>query len=216
MRIASALLLLALAACQKTEPAPPPPLASVPPAMPVAASSPTARPTPVLGWTTDGGDFLLLGRQAPAFTAKLAAGGETNLEKLRDHWTIVSFFTEYPLDKPFVDASYVQALNSAAGQDPDLDFLAIALPAPASAVPDGPEKLKAWFGRNGGAFPIVRDTDGKISSAFGVMDTPMYLLIGPDLTIEAVRGPLSETPDNGIKDVIRGVAEVKKQIANPT
>ena len=50
--------------------------------------------------------------------------------------------------------------------------------------------------------------------AIGVLAT--YLLVGPDLTIEAWRGPLAETPDNGIKDVIRGVAKIRKQIANPT
>jgi hypothetical protein len=39
--------------------------------------------------------------------------------------------------------------------------------------------------------------------------------VGPDLNIEAYRGPLSATPDDGIKSVIRGVAEVRKQIAAP-
>ena len=44
---------------------------------------------------------------------------------------------------------------------------------------------------------------------------PAYLLIGPDLTIEGYRGALTATPDNGIKSVIQGVSEVRKQIAAP-
>ena len=44
---------------------------------------------------------------------------------------------------------------------------------------------------------------------------PAYILVGPDLTIEGYRGALSATPDDGIKSVIRGVAEIRKQVAAP-
>ena len=208
MRIAAALMLLALAACQKTESAPPLPLASVPPAMPVAAASTIPNPTPVLGWTTDGGDFLLLGRQAQNFSGKLIAGEDFSLEKLRGHWTIVGFRDTTGVDK--TEETFVSALNSAVDQDPDLDFLEVVVSAegapPAAAARAGPVR----------ASPVVADGDHKIASAFGIAEMPTYLLIGPDLTIEAVRGPLAASPDNGIKDVIRGVAEIRKQIADPT
>ena len=42
-----------------------------------------------------------------------------------------------------------------------------------------------------------------------------YFLIGPDLTILAVRPALSDDPD-GIKSVIRGVAEIRSKAASPT
>jgi hypothetical protein len=57
--------------------------------------------------------------------------------------------------------------------------------------------------------------DAKIATDFSITMKPAYLLIGPDLTIEAYRGALSATPEDGIKPVIRGVAEIKRQIAAP-
>lgn len=57
--------------------------------------------------------------------------------------------------------------------------------------------------------------DATVAETFAIDRTPAYLLIGPDLTIEAYRGALSATPEDGIKPVIRGVAEIKRQIAAP-
>jgi hypothetical protein len=64
------------------------------------------------------------------------------------------------------------------------------------------------------SWPHVTD-DGTIARALSISTTPAYLLIGPDLTIEAYRGALTATPDDGIKSVIRGVAEIRKQVAAP-
>jgi hypothetical protein len=62
---------------------------------------------------------------------------------------------------------------------------------------------------------FVAVDDAAVTTAFAIDSTPTYLLIGPDLTIEAYRGALSATPEDGIKPVIRGVAEIKRQIAAP-
>jgi hypothetical protein len=95
------------------------------------------------------------------------------------------------------EAPYAAAIVSAADQDPDLDVLW------ALTTPTAP----------GGAAPAI---DGvELAKALRIESTPAYLLIGPDLTIEGHRGPLSTTPDDGIKSVIRGVAEIRKQIASP-
>jgi hypothetical protein len=59
------------------------------------------------------------------------------------------------------------------------------------------------------------DADGKIAMAYRVSAFPTYFLIGPDLTIEAGRGELSATPEDGIKPVIKGYAEIRKQVASP-
>jgi hypothetical protein len=107
--------------------------------------------------------------------------------------------------------TFVTALNSAVDQDPDLDFLQVVVaPGVPAPNPDG--------SRSGveSKAPTLADGDHQIASAFGISDLPAYLLIGPDLTIEGVRGRLADSPDNGIKDVIRGVAQIRKQIADPT
>ena len=92
---------------------------------------------------------------------------------------------------------FVGGNDAAADQDPDLDFLAIQTAANAAAP---------W--------PTVYDGAG-IAAALHVDPTPAYMLVGPDLTIEGYRGALASTPDNGIKSVIRGVAEIRKQVAAP-
>lgn len=61
-------------------------------------------------------------------------------------------------------------------------------------------------------FLIVSVTD---AGALNLPASPAYLLVGPDLTIEAYRGALSSTPQDGIKPVFRGVAEIRKQVSAP-
>lgn len=84
------------------------------------------------------------------------------------------------------EPKFIAALASAVNQDPDLDFIQI-----------------------GGA------ESGSLATALGVTGTPEYLLVGPDLTVEAWRGALSAAPDDGIKSVIRGIAEIRKQVSAP-
>jgi hypothetical protein len=207
MRLLVLASLFALTGCEKAAP-PPAPLTSLAGARAQPAVSVPA-PSPVAGWTTDGGNFLLLGRQAPTFKGKLMTGDPFSLEELRGRWTIVGFRASASADK--TEDTFVTALNSAVDQDPDLDFLQVVVaPGVPAPNPDG--------SRSGveSKAPTLADGDHQIASAFGISDLPAYLLIGPDLTIEGVRGRLADSPDNGIKDVIRGVAQIRKQIADPT
>jgi peroxiredoxin len=207
MRLLVLALLLAIAGCEKTAPSPTPP-AGIKDEASVRPPPPTPAASPVAGWSMEGGGFLLLGRQAPAFSGKLLSGDEANLEKLRGRWTILAFRNLVVEDK--TEDAFVSALNSAADQDPDLDFVEVFVPSDASrGAQDASRRIDKRI-------PALPDVDRKVASAFGVNDLPIYLLIGPDLTIEAARGRLAATPDNGIKDVIRGVAEIRKQIADPT
>jgi hypothetical protein len=50
-------------------------------------------------------------------------------------------------------------------------------------------------------------------SAFGLTDLPVYLLVAPDLTIVGVHRALSETPEDGVKPMFRGVAELRRRKA---
>lgn len=199
--VLAASLSLALSACgQANEPAPPAP--TVPAAEQSAPPAPAARQrASVEGWETDLTAFPLIGSTLPGFALFQADGTELTQENLRGRWTIIGFAAPTEaLAKPEND--YVAALNSAADQDPDLDFLAIR---PAAVTPP-PATPPAW--------PTLYDEKG-YTTALGVTTAPSYLLVGPDLTIEGYRGALSATPDDGIKSVIRGVAEVRKQIAAP-
>jgi len=185
---------VALTACgQPTAPAPA--AAAVPPTEHTQTFVSKARAS-IEGWETDLTAYASIGSTLPAFALKQADGTELTQENLRDRWTILGFVGGNDA-AAMTEHNYIAALNSAADQDPDLDFLAIQTAANAAAP---------W--------PTVYDGAG-IAAALHVDPTPAYMLVGPDLTIEGYRGALASTPDNGIKSVIRGVAEIRKQVAAP-
>ena len=202
----SAAALLAGSACER---------APAPAAPPAAALSPAPAPSPA--WLTDRSAYPLIGMTAPAFSADLSGGGKVSQAALKGHWTILAFWGLWS-DDSIADAKYIRALVSAADADPDLDFLSIH-------TPPGPDRgaealgsfrsLESWFANQGGPWPTGLDRDGKIAAAFRVSSAPVYLLVGPDLTIEAYRTQLASTPDDGIKPIIKGYSQIRKQIASP-
>jgi hypothetical protein len=197
--------LAALASCQKeTDPQQPAlPIASQRADVQVAGA---VKATSVEGWETATKAYPLLGATLPEFTAKRLGGGDANEDALRDRWTVVGFWSgSGPAAQE--EMRYIGALNSAANQDPDLDFLSIYLEA------GGDFDVQTW-GAGANAWPTLMG-DAALADMLGIANTPAYLLIGPDLTIEAYRGSLSAAPDDGVKPIIRGVAQIKKQIAAP-
>jgi AhpC/TSA family len=209
--------LLALGACGR-ESAIQPSAPSVKPAVP-PANAPVLTASDVEGWQTNPVAYARLGSTAPNFKVKKLGGGDVTQDSLRGRWTILAFWGLWS-DDSLADAKYIHALNSAADQDPDLDFLSVHIPpGPGRAAESfgSFKSIEAWFAtQQGASWPTLIDADGKMAEAFRIEEAPVYLLVGPDLTIEGFRGELSETPDDGIKSVIRGVAQIKKQIADPT
>ncbi|MFT3724923.1 MAG: hypothetical protein QM773_15235 [Hyphomonadaceae bacterium] len=189
---------LALASCGQ-----PPAAPAATGSAPEQTSSATIRKTPrstVEGWQTDITAYPLAGETLPPFTAKQDNGTELTQANLRDRWTIIGF--QQSTDNAD-EGRYIAALNSAADQDPDLDFLGVTI---VRNAPAPKHEGKLW--------PHI-DDNGALADALRVDKTPAYLLIGPDLTIEGYRGALTDTTDDGIKSVIRGYGEIRKQIAAP-
>jgi hypothetical protein len=202
MRELAFLALMLAAACDRQTPAP----ASPSPPESAPQLSGAAKPGAVEGWETLGSSHALLGATLPAFRATRMGGGEATENSLRDRWTILGFWSGTG-EGAKEEMRYVSVLNSAADQDPDLDFLSVHVPR------GGDFDIEAWSAA-GNAWPVVLGDDA-LADVFGIEAPPAYFLVGPDLTIEAYRGALSKTPDDGIKPVIRGVAEIKKRIAAP-
>jgi hypothetical protein len=205
--LAIAAIVAALGACGEQ-----PDIAETPPAPAAAEPAPTT-PSPVTlaavdGWEVDPAGYALAGKTAPAFSIARTNGGAVSQEELRGRWTILGFWSVSMIGLKD-EAAFIRALNSAADQDPDLDFLGVHI------RPEVDIELTKWFDDNGGPWPTLVD-DGKAATSFSIGTPPKYLLVGPDLTIHAYRGALASTPDNGIKSVIQGVAEIKKQLANPS
>lgn len=216
MRSIALAALAVLAACQPQERAD----ATNEAPQPTGPVSRFAEPTPpvfVEGWRTDQPAYPLLNGRVPAFTLPLNGGGEVNSESFRNRWTVLCFFGLWS-DDSLADARYIKALSTAIDQDPDLDFLAIHIP-PALGKGDVAlgafRSLDDWFKSQGGGWPTAMDQTGEVSDRFQITGAPIYLLVGPDLTIEGWRTSLASTPEDGIKSVIRGVAAIRKQIAAP-
>jgi hypothetical protein len=205
MRLALFAAALALTACEKPQDVAAPPAS--PPA-PAAAEPLAPEIANVEGWQTTPASHRLISKTTPDFSLQKVGGGSITRERLRGRWTILGFWNA-TLAGVEEETRYLRALNSAVDQDPDLDLLTIYLKLDAAGTDIG-----KWFANNGGdPWPTLVD-EGETDDAFGIAVLPAYLLIGPDLTIRAWRDALSNDPD-GIKPVIRGVAEIRKQVASP-
>jgi hypothetical protein len=203
MRIAILIAAIAFAACQKNAAAPPEQTAAPPASAAIETSSPPT--TSIEGW---GMAHAYIGKTIPDFSLQQVGGGAITREQLRGRWTILGFWNA-TLAGVEDETRYLRALNSAVGQDPDLDLLTIYLKLDAAGTDIG-----KWFANNGGdPWPTLID-EGGTGEAFGISVLPYYLLIGPDLTVHASRGALSADPD-GIKSVIRGVAEIRRKASAP-
>lgn len=179
-----------------------------------------ARAAPVEGWNTTGGP-ISVGRTLPEFkTKRVSDGAEVSSEDFRGKWTILAFWGLWS-PASVSDARYISALFSATAQDPDLKTFAIHIPPAGHTGPDAfgaYGSLKAYYAKEGAFTPSALDDTGAIARSFGIQDAPTYLLVGPDLTVEAWRGPFASSEDGkreGIKIAIKGVDEIRKQIAAP-
>lgn len=197
--VISTSIALALAACGQP-PVETPPEAAAAEATPQAVAPGAS--AGVDGWEIDMTAYGKIGAALPPFTAT-KGDGEISTDTLRGRWTIIGVVTA-PL--PPEEGTFIAALASAADQDPSLDVLMVdPMPGPTT-----------WLGDSATAHGWPLATDGAdLVAALALPASPAYLLVGPDLTIEGYRGALSATPEDGIKSVIRGVAEIRKQIAAP-
>lgn len=182
------------------------------PAPPVTVAS------PIEGWN---GKTANLPALLPAeFELRGADDELLTGEALRGQWTILALWGLWSEDS-LADIRYMQALRSAVDQDPDLDFMAVHTPdvgldGEASEQPYGAYlSLAQGVADQGASFDSGEDAGGDLAKALGIKNTPTYLLVGPDLAIEAVRGAIAKDETDGIKSMIRGVAQIRSQIASP-
>jgi hypothetical protein len=203
MRLVLFAAALAIAACEKA------PATAAPAApAPVTVEAPAPEIADIEGWQTGKAAHSLIGHAVPEFSLRKVGGGAVAHEQLRDRWTILGFWNA-TLAGVEDETRYIRALNSAVDQDPDLDLLTIYLKLDAAGTDVG-----NWFANNGGEPWPTLVGEGGTDETFGIDALPAYLLIGPDLTIHGYRGALSADPD-GIKAVIRGVADIRRQVGSP-
>ncbi|MEZ5937522.1 MAG: hypothetical protein R3C52_04805 [Hyphomonadaceae bacterium] len=182
------------------------------PAPSVAASVKAAEK--VQGWRFDQ-DYALQGERLPDFSLPMHGGGALSSDSLRGHWTILAFWGLWS-DDSLADTRYMNAVASASSQDPDLDFKGVH-------VPPGPERgsdalgvylsLDQGLQDQGGLWQTTVDDTGAVAAELMISSVPTYLLIGPDLTVEAWRPSMAAEGDDVVKPMFRGVAEIRKDVA---
>ena len=226
--LAASALLTTVACTQATDQAPAEPAAPVETAAPAAdvvlppdaTGFITANPLPLDPEGTevrrdDYGrpyEYALLGEKLPHFAGTLIDGTPFDSDKLA-HWTVIDVWGLWCSDC-MADAPYSAALASAAGQDPDLDFLSIHVPAsPARTTPEEMFKrygsVQGFFDEKGYSYPVLVDTDASLRAALKVAWTPSYILVSPDGVVKGYRSEFSAAHGEPIKDFMKDIARVK-------
>jgi cytochrome c biogenesis protein CcmG/thiol:disulfide interchange protein DsbE len=114
----------------------------------------------------------LLGNPAPSVMSNLVGGGEFDLSRRKGSWVVLNFF----------NSTCVPCIN----EHPEL----VKFEGEQAKIADGAElvtvvnddtddAVAAFFAKNGGDWPKVRDPDGTIAVSFGVARVPETWVIDP-------------------------------------
>lgn len=159
----------------------------------------------------------LLGETLPSLSGEMADGSIFDPASLTN-WTIIHVWGLWCGDS-MADAHYTAALVTAIAQDPDLDFLSIHTPDSASHT--APQDMfgkygsvAAFFGSKGYSFPTLIDEDASLRQALEIKWTPSYLLVDPDGIVRGYRTDLSVAGGEPVKDFLKDVARVRKDLKN--
>lgn len=153
----------------------------------------------------------LLGHKLPVFEGSFVDGDTFSSTDLEGNWTVIEVWGLWCHDS-MNDAPYANALARALDQDPTLDFMSIHTPQKASRADKAFGKyqsVSAYFDKIGQSFPTVVDHDASIRGLLDVRWTPTYLLIAPDLSVQAFRTGLADTSDMPVKDFVRAITDIK-------
>lgn len=124
-------------------------------------------------------DSPLLGRVAPSLTGDTVttAGQQFDLVDDAGSWVLVNFFATWctPCKAEHDDLVAFSNAHASAG---DASVVSVVFS-------DDPKDVRAFFAKNGGDWPVVSDTDGRIATDWGVTGVPESYLIAPDGQVRA-------------------------------
>jgi len=116
-------------------------------------------------------DSPLLGKPAPTLDGATVDGSPLHLSNLRGRWVLVNFFATWcvPCRREHPDLVRFQAAHRGPA---DVQIVGVIYSDTVSAVRD-------FRDRNGGDWPMVTDSGGRIALDFGVSGVPESFLISP-------------------------------------
>ena len=115
---------------------------------------------------------FLYGKPAPAVVSTTLDGKAFDLSRRKGSWVVLNFFQSTCLP---CKAEHPELVAFAAQQAGIADGAELY-----TVIKDDPDAAVAkWFADNGGDWPIVKDDDGSIATAFGVAKVPETWIIDP-------------------------------------
>jgi cytochrome c biogenesis protein CcmG, thiol:disulfide interchange protein DsbE len=115
---------------------------------------------------------FLLNKPAPAVASTTLDGKTFDLTRRKGSWVVLNFFQSTCLPCKAEHPELVAFAAQQAGIANGAELYTVIKDDPDSAVAN-------WFAEHGGDWPIVKDDDGSIATAFGVAKVPETWIIDP-------------------------------------
>lgn len=150
----------------------------------------------------------LLGQPLFQFEAPLVGGGMFNSEDLRGRWTVMVFWGVWCHDSRN-DAENIAAVAAHFAENPDVNFISLHVPFKRAYLDKrfgDYGSVDAYFAETGRSWPTALDEESILRNWQKISWTPTYLVIGPDMTVEAYRTDLSVAGEGA---VARFIGEVE-------
>ncbi len=122
---------------------------------------------------------FLVGKPAPVVATTRFDGQTFDLSRRKGSWVVLNFFnsTCLPCKAEHPDLIKFNDLQQTLGTSGAELYTVVD--------DDTDDNVTAWFAANGGDWPILRDDDGAISTAFGVAQIPETWIIDPSGIVRA-------------------------------
>lgn len=149
----------------------------------------------------------LLGQPLFQFEAPLLGGGKFSSDDLRGRWTVMVFWGVWCHDSRN-DAENIAAVSGHFAQMPDIGFMSLHVPFNREHLNKrfgDHGSVEAYFEAAGYSWPTALDEEGILRNWQKIQWTPTYLVIGPDMTVEAYRTDLSISGEGALERFITEV-----------
>ena len=114
----------------------------------------------------------LLGNPAPSVVSDVVGGGSFDLARRKGSWVVFNFFNSTCVPCRNEHPELLKFNDEQAKESNGVELFTVV-------NDDSDDAIAAFFKKNGGDWPKVRDPDGEIAVAFGVAKVPETWVVDP-------------------------------------